>query len=87
MHFTKAVLRKAQKESSILWKLSQSLSHVTVSRFILLSYKQQTNHYISRTEPMGVGRQNFRTTNNSQYSSDLSIVKVTDIVRYNNEIE
>ena len=33
---------------------------------------------------MTVVTQNFRTTNNSQYSSDLSNVTVTDIVKYKN---
>ena len=33
---------------------------------------------------MTIETQNFRTTNNSQYSSDLSNVTVTDIVKYKN---
>ena len=52
----------------------------------LLTPNQQTTRYISRTQPMTVETKNFRTTNNSHYSSDLSLVTVTDIVKYNNKI-
>jgi len=59
----------------------------TVRRFILLSFKHQTNKtncYFSWTQPMTVDTQNFRITKNSHYSSDLSIVAVTYIVKYDN---
>ena len=58
-----------------------------VRGIILLSFKYQTNNrYISRTQPMRVETQNFRTTNNSHYSSVLSLVTVTDIVKYKNKM-